>query len=180
MEEKKYCYKYPHPAVATDCVVFGFDGSKLHLLLVERGREPYKGCWAFPGGFLNMDETADAGAKRELNEETGLTVPCVEQFYACTDPDRDPRERVISIAHLALIKMQPVQGGDDAARAVWFPLDAIPPLAFDHGLVLQKAIARLRAHIRFYPTTSPLLPRTCTLETLHLLDESLSTLRLSR
>ena len=68
MDEKKYCYKYPHPAVTTDCVIFGFDGQSLKVLLVERGIEPYKGRWAFPGGFLNPDERAEEGARRELNE----------------------------------------------------------------------------------------------------------------
>ncbi|MBQ1626224.1 MAG: NUDIX hydrolase, partial [Prevotella sp.] len=73
MEELKYHYKYPHPNVTTDCVIFGYDGNRLKVLLIERGIEPYKGCWAFPGGFLNMDEPAEMGAKRELFEETGLT-----------------------------------------------------------------------------------------------------------
>ncbi|MCD8293159.1 MAG: NUDIX hydrolase [Prevotellaceae bacterium] len=177
-EEKKYCYKYPHPAVATDCVVFGFDGRKLYILLIERGREPYKGRWAFPGGFLNMDETAEAGAKRELQEETGLTPSYVEQFYVCTNPDRDPRERVISIAHLALVKLQTVQGGDDAARAGWFALDAIPPLAFDHELVLHKAIERLLERFRLQPDGSWPLFREFTAEALRQIHEAVSDARL--
>ena len=71
-EEKKYCYEYPHPSVTTDCVIFGFDGTKLSVLLIKRGVEPYEGKWAFPGGFLKMEEDAETGAKRELQEETGL------------------------------------------------------------------------------------------------------------
>ena len=80
MEEQKYVYKYPHPAVTTDCVIFGFDGLSIKVLLIERGIEPYKGDWAFPGGFLKMDETAEQGAQRELFEETGLRDVPVEQF----------------------------------------------------------------------------------------------------
>ena len=94
----EYTYRYPHPAVTTDCVVFGYDGLHLNVLLIERGGEPYKGCWAFPGGFLNIDEDAPDGARRELLEETGLQVTNIQQLGAFTAPDRDPRERVISIA----------------------------------------------------------------------------------
>ncbi len=101
MEENKYCYKYPHPAVTTDCVIFGFDGEKLKILLIKRGIEPYKGKWALPGGFLKPDESAEAGALRELQEETGLTNAYIEQFHAYSEPDRDPRERVITIAYFA-------------------------------------------------------------------------------
>ena len=80
-EEKMYCYKYPHPSVTTDCVIFGFDGTKLSVLLIERGVEPYKDRWALPGGFLKMNEDADTGAKRELQEETGLEGAYIQQFY---------------------------------------------------------------------------------------------------
>lgn len=131
-----YSYKYPHPAVTTDCVIFGFDGAKLKVLLIERGNEPYKGLWAFPGGFLNMDESAEQGARRELMEETGMVAGYMEQFHAFTDPDRDPRERVITIAYYALCNIQEVKGGDDAAKAQWFSIDEIPQLAFDHDCIL--------------------------------------------
>ena len=114
-EELKYCYKYPHPSVTTDCVIFGFDGTKLKVLLVQRGIEPYKGRWAFPGGFMKMDESAEEGALRELQEETGLEGAYIRQFHTFTAPQRDPRERVITIAYYALVRMQEVKGGDDAA-----------------------------------------------------------------
>ncbi|EEX52833.1 hydrolase, NUDIX family, partial [Prevotella sp. oral taxon 472 str. F0295] len=91
MEEKKYSYKYPHPSVTTDCVIFGFDGGKLKVLLVERGLEPYKGRWAFPGGFVKMDESCEEGALRELEEETALKGTYVQQFHTYSDPNRDPR-----------------------------------------------------------------------------------------
>ena len=133
MEELKYRYKYPHPAVTTDCVIFGFDGVRINVLLIQRGVEPYKDAWAFPGGFLKMDETAEEGARRELEEETGLKNVDVEQFYTFSTVDRDPRERVITIAHYALVRMADVRGGDDAANARWFPYNEIPRLAFDHG-----------------------------------------------
>ena len=86
-----YSYKYPHPAVTADCVIFGFDGTRLQVLLVERGLEPCKGKWAFPGGFVKIDESCEDGALRELEEETGLTGAYIEQFHTFSDPDRDPR-----------------------------------------------------------------------------------------
>lgn len=144
MEHKTYTYRYPHPAVTTDCVVFGFDGQQYQVLLIERGGEPYKGCWAFPGGFMNIDETAEAGAARELKEETGLELDGLKQFGCFTAVDRDPRERVITIAFYAVTQKVEVKGGDDAARAQWFPLDQIPPLAFDHDLILAKAVEQWR------------------------------------
>lgn len=173
MDENKYCYKYPHPAVATDCVVFGFDGRKLKVLLIQRGQEPYKGCWAFPGGFLNMDEDAETGAKRELKEETDFTATHIEQFHTFTDPHRDPRERVISIAYFALVRIAEVKGGDDAAKAQWFALDEIPPLAFDHDLILSLAMAKLREQIHFQPIGFGLLPDKFTLRELQNLYESI-------
>lgn len=169
-EAKQYCYRYPHPAVTTDCVVLGFDGMKFNVLLIERGSEPYKGRWAFPGGFLNMNESADDGARRELQEETGMNVEYIEQFHTYSDPGRDPRERVITIAYLALVKLQNVTGGDDAAKAQWFPLENIPSLAFDHDLILRKAMQHLRESIHFQPTDSHLLPGDINLSQLRLLE----------
>lgn len=173
MDEKQYCYKYPHPAVTTDCVIFGFDGMKLNVLLIERGVEPYKGRWAFPGGFLNMDESADEGARRELKEETNLSAAYVEQFGTFSDPNRDPRERVITIAYFALVKLQDVKGGDDAAKAQWFPMDQIPQLAFDHDRILRKAMYCLRERIHFKPVGFELLPEKFTLKQLQMLYEAI-------
>ena len=173
MEENKYCYKYPHPAVTTDCVIFVFDGERLQVLLVERGIEPYKGRWAFPGGFLKMDETAEEGALRELKEETGLEGAYMEQFHTFSAPERDPRERVITIAYYALVKIQEVKGGDDAASARWFPLDEIPSLAFDHDYILRMATQRLREQIHFQPIGFELLPEKFTIKELQLLYEAI-------
>ena len=173
MEENKYCYRYPHPAVTTDCVIFGFDGERLQVLLIERGIEPYKGRWAFPGGFLKMDETAEEGALRELKEETGLEGAYMEQFHTFSAPERDPRERVITIAYYALVKIQEVKGGDDAASARWFPLDEIPSLAFDHDYILRMATQRLREQIHFQPIGFELLPEKFTIKELQLLYEAI-------
>jgi len=151
MEKQKYTYDYPRPAVTTDCVVFGFDGHDLKILLIERGFEPYKGSWAFPGGFLNMDETAEQGALRELKEETGLNLNYLKQVGAFSDVNRDPRTRVITIAFYSFTKIMEVKGGDDAARAQWFPIDEIPTLAFDHELILRKTLERLSRDIHFEP-----------------------------
>lgn len=144
MEDLKYCYRYPHPAVTADCVIFGYDENNIKVLLIQRGNEPYKGHWAFPGGFMNIDETAEQCALRELEEETGLKDVKVEQFYTFTDVNRDPRERVISIAYYGKIQLSNVKGSDDADDAQWFSLDEIPNLAFDHDLVLSKALEKIK------------------------------------
>ncbi len=180
MEDKNYCYKYPHPSVTTDCVIFGFDGTQLQVLLIERGIEPYKGKWAFPGGFLNMDESAEEGALRELQEETGLTGAYIEQFHTFTEPNRDPRERVITIAYYALVRIQEVKGGDDAARAKWFALDEVPQLAFDHDMILRTALARLRERIHFQPIGFELLPEKFTMKELQSLYEAILQVKFER
>lgn len=148
MEELTYQYKYPHPSVTTDNVIFGFDGQTVKVLLIERGGEPYKGYWAFPGGFLEMDESAEEGARRELMEETGLTTGVVRQFHAFSAPDRDPRERVLTIAFYSLVRMSEVKGMDDARRAGWFPLNEVPRLAFDHEEMLRVALEEVSKEIR--------------------------------
>ena len=173
MEENKYCYRYPHPAVTTDCVIFGCNGERLQVLLIERGIEPFKGRWAFPGGFLKMDETAEEGAKRELKEETGLENAYIQQLHTFSAPNRDPRERVITIAYYALVNIQEVKGGDDAASARWFPLDEIPPLAFDHDYILRMATQKLREQIHFQPIGFELLPAKFTIKELQSLYEAI-------
>lgn len=136
-----YTYKYPRPAVTTDCVVFTKE-EEPKVLLIQRGNEPYKGCWAFPGGFMNMEETAEECAVRELKEETGLTVNQIQQIGAYSKVDRDPRGRTISIAYLAIVDAPAaVSGMDDAVKAAWFPLSSLPDLAFDHQDIMADAIA---------------------------------------
>ena len=160
-----YTYKYPRPAVTADCIVITREAepkaaSKQEqrdacidtaereqaratpkVLLIQRGFDPYKGCWAFPGGFMNMDETTEQCAIRELEEETGLKVTNIHQIGAYSKVDRDPRGRTITVAYLAIVD-EPiaVTGQDDAAKAEWFPLSALPELAFDHADIMQDAI----------------------------------------
>lgn len=171
---KKYEYDYPHPAVATDCVVFGFDGHKLKVLLIERGLDPYKGMWAFPGGFMRMDETAEECAERELKEETGLVLTnSIRQLGAFSGVHRDPRERIVSIAFYALARQSEVKGGDDAAKAQWWAIDDIPQLAFDHDFILRQAMSRLRQDIHFEPVGFGLLDEQFTIGDLQRLYESI-------
>lgn len=180
MQEEKYCYRYPHPAVTTDCVIFGYDKNGLQVLLVERGIEPFKGTWAFPGGFLHIDETAEEGALRELKEETGLEMTNIRQFHTFTAVSRDPRERVITIAYLALVRKSDVKAGDDAARAEWFPVDGLPTLAFDHKHIMKVAMKTLRQIIHFEPIGMELLSETFTMPELQKLYEAILGVKFDR
>ena len=180
MDENKYCYKYPHPAVTADCVIFGFDGLNLKVLLIQRGIEPFKGRWAFPGGFMQMDETIEKCARRELQEETGLVVNTVEQFHIFSDVNRDPRERVLTVAHYALVRLADVEGGDDAARAQWFAQDEIPSLAFDHDRILRMALSTLKERICFEPIGFELLPEVFTMTELQNLYEAILEVKFDR
>lgn len=180
MNEQKYCYKYPHPALTADCVIFGFDGVSIKVLLIERGIEPYKGKWAFPGGFMRIDETAEECAKRELEEETGLKGVSVEQFHTFSDVRRDPRERVITVAHYALVRLAEVKGGDDAESARWFSQGEIPSLAFDHDHILRMALERLKERIYFEPIGFELLPDVFTMSELQNLYEAILGIKFDR
>ena len=179
-EKGEFTYPYPRPSVTTDCVIFGYDGKDLKLLLVERGIPPFKGMWALPGGYLQMDEDAIDGAKRELFEETGLREAYIEQFRTFSAVDRDPRGRVITIAHLALVRISEVKGGDDAAKARWFPLKDVPQLAFDHDMILREAMKALRQKIHFEPVGFELLPDVFTMPQLQHLYESILDVRFDR
>lgn len=152
-----YTYRYPHPALTADCVVFGFDGQTLKVLLIERGNEPCKGLWAFPGGFMQIDETIEECARRELQEETGLRVEKVRQFGVFSAVERDPRERVVSVGCYTLVKLAEVKGGDDAAQARWWAFDEVPPLAFDHDIMLRQALCQIRRDLCFEPIGLELL-----------------------
>ena len=177
----KFTYQYPHPAVTTDCVIFGYDSKEgLSVLLIKRGVEPYKDHWAFPGGFIRMDEDAETGARRELKEETGFDTSYVEQFGCFSEVNRDPRERVITIAFYALVKKSEVRGGDDAADAHWFPIDNIPPLAFDHDRILRVALQTLKEKIHFMPIGFELLPAVFTMPQLQELYESILEVKFDR
>lgn len=168
-----YTYKYPHPAVTTDCIVFGFDGETLNLLLINRGIEPFKGCWALPGGFMKMDETAEQGALRELQEETGVKDIYIEQLQAFSTVDRDPRERVMTIAFLAFVRQEKYEviAGDDAAKAQWFPINELPELAFDHKEIITVALEKLRWKITYEPLAFRLLNKNFTITQLQTVYE---------
>lgn len=136
-----YTYKYPRPSVTADCIVFAKVEDELQVLLVQRKNEPYKGDWAFPGGFMNMDETTAEAARRELKEETGLDVDEVHPVGVYDAVGRDPRGRVITVAYFTIVSgMETVRGGDDAAQARWFPVEGHPKLAFDHEEILSRAV----------------------------------------
>lgn len=170
-----YSYEYPRPALTVDCVVLGLDLKEENLmaLLIRRDLEPFKGKWALPGGFVHMDETIEEAAIRELKEETGVGQVYLEQLYTFGALKRDPRERVVSVAYYALVKMEghPVQAGSDAGDAAWFSLDELPELAFDHSVILETALTRLRGKISYQPIGFELLPEKFTLTQLQKLYE---------
>ena len=138
-----YIYEYPRPAVTADCVVITKE-TEPKVLLIQRGNEPFKGQWAFPGGFMNMDETTEQCAIRELEEETGLKVTEIQQIGAYSKVDRDPRGRTVTVAYLAIIdKVEAVKGLDDATKAQWFSLSSLPKLAFDHEDIMNDVIKKI-------------------------------------
>jgi 8-oxo-dGTP diphosphatase len=173
-----HTYQYPRAALTVDCVVFGFDGGELKVLLIERALEPFKGKWALPGGFVHVDEPLDDAARRELVEETGLANVFLEQLYTFGTVDRDPRERVVSVAYYALVKLSDHQAkaATDAANAEWFSLSQLPKLAFDHVDIVTAALARLQGKVRYQPIGFELLPEKFTLSELqHLYEAILAT-----
>lgn len=173
MKEQKYIYEYPRPAVTTDCVIFGFDENGLKVLLIERAIEPFIGKWALPGGFVDIEETADECAKRILQKETNLEDIFMEQLYTFSDVERDPRFRVISISYYALVKLTDytAQAGRDESNIKWFALDEVPELAFDHIRIIEKALERLKGKIKYQPIGFELLPEKFTLPDLRHLYE---------
>lgn len=170
-----YTYEYPRPAVTVDCVIFGLDESDLKVMLIQRGLEPYKGEWALPGGFVQMDESIEAAARRELQEETGIEKVYLEQLYTFGDIDRDPRDRVITIAYYALINRieHPVQAATDASQAMWWSVADLPSLAFDHDKIVNMALKRLKGKVRCEPIGFELLPQKFTLSQLQKLYETI-------
>ncbi len=160
-----FTYDYPRPALTVDCVVFGFDGDGLQVLLIRRGIEPHLGAWALPGGFVHMEETLDQAARRELEEETHIKDVFLEQLFTFGNPGRDPRGRVVSVAYYALVRpdQHTATGDTDASEAAWHPVEKLPALAFDHAEILCTALDRLRGKIRYQPIGFELLPKHFTL-----------------
>ncbi len=144
MAKKAFAYDYARPAVTADIVLITREAQP-RVLLIQRAHEPFAGAWALPGGFVNVDEPIVDAAKRELHEETGLEIALLEQLYTTGDPGRDPRGWTISIAFLARVEAGALQprAGDDAAAVKWFRLNKLPKLAFDHAMLVQRAIARI-------------------------------------
>lgn len=167
-----FTYQYARPALAVDCVVFGLD-EDLQVLLIQRDLEPFQGRWALPGGFVHMDETLDEAARRELSEETGVTRVFLEQLQAFSEVDRDPRERVVSVAYYALVKLSDhrIKAATDAREAAWFSVVDLPRLAFDHDRVLQVALQRLKGNVTTQPIGFELLPPKFTLSLLQRMYE---------
>jgi 8-oxo-dGTP diphosphatase len=166
-------YTYARPALTVDTVVFALADDVLRILLIERALEPFAGKWALPGGFVRIDETLVEAAQRELREETGLQDIFLEQLYTFGDLQRDPRERVVSVVYYALVHLSgKLPSADtDARSAAWFPLGELPELAFDHPRIVQMALARLRAKVRYQPLGFELLPERFTLRQLQRLYE---------
>lgn len=136
-----YTYQYPRAALTVDAILISKQNS---VLLIERGREPYKGKWALPGGFIEMDEPLEVACQRELEEETGIRVGELKQFKAFGAVDRDPRHRTISVLFYAFTDDElVVSAGDDAAKAQWFSIHELPELAFDHKLILDEFITEI-------------------------------------
>ena len=141
-----YTYDYPRPAIAVDCLIFRFAHDELEILLVQRKKDPYKGEWAFPGGFMEIDETPESAVARELEEETGIKAKKVMQIGAFGAVNRDPRGRTVSIAYLTLLdNEQEAIAASDASAVKWFNLKALPELAFDHNNILHAAIGFVSA-----------------------------------
>jgi len=137
-----YTYRYPRPSVTADIAVFGKHDQKTVLLLIQRKNDPFKDMWALPGGFMDMEETLEAAASRELNEETGLEGIVLKQFKTYSAIDRDPRQRTITTIFVAMLDQKPegLSAGDDAADLLWFDIHELPELAFDHSEIVQEIL----------------------------------------
>lgn len=173
-----FAYEHARPALTVDCVVFGVDEKDLKILLIRRALEPFQGQWALPGGFVHIDETLEEAARRELREETGLSDVFLEQLYTFGSINRDPRERVVSVAYYALVNLRDhqVHAATDARDAAWFASTEASGLAFDHDGIVSVALERLKGKVRYQPIGFELLPEKFTLSQLqHLYDTVLET-----
>ncbi|MCH2110766.1 MAG: NUDIX hydrolase [Polyangiaceae bacterium] len=168
-----FTYEYPRGALTVDCVVFGLDEEELKVMLIQRDLPPFEGQWALPGGFVQVEESLEDAARRELQEETGLDRVFLEQLYTFGNIDRDPRERVVSVAYYALVKLSNhrVHAATDARDAAWFGVHDTPSLAFDHAKIFSLALERLRNKLRYQPIGFELLPKKFTLSQLQHLYE---------
>ena len=163
-----FTYRYPHPAVTIDIVIFTIRQDELKVLLIKRALPPHRNQWALPGGFIKLEESLEEGAKRELQEETGVTGVYLEQLYTFGRPDRDPRERVITVAYYALIPSDELEpkAASDAENVSWFGLKELPDLAFDHKEILKMAHQRLIAKLDYSTIAFQFMPKDFTLSEL--------------
>jgi len=178
-----YTYEFSRPTLTVDCVIFGLDtSSRLKVLLIQRNNDPFKNAWALPGGFVNETETLEAAALRELEEETGVTDIFIEQLFTFGTPKRDPRGHVVTVAYYALINLEEHKiGAETTSKDVnWFSLEKLPVLAFDHNIILETAIERLRSKVRYQPIGFELLPQKFTLSQLQKLYESILGIALNK
>jgi len=168
-----HTYQYARPALTADIVVFALDEHDLQVMLIQRDLPPFAGNWALPGGFVRVEETLDEAAARELREETGLHDIFLEQLYTFGAVNRDPRERIVTVAYYALVNLagHTVQASTDARSAAWFSVNDLPKLAFDHRQILDVALDRLRGKVRYQPIGFELLPEKFTLRQLQHLYE---------
>jgi 8-oxo-dGTP diphosphatase len=168
-------YEYPRPALTVDAVVFGLDDEDLKVLLIRRDLEPFQGRWALPGGFVRVGESLEDAVRRELQEETGLSQLFLEQLYTFGAVDRDPRERVVTVAYYALVRLSEhsIRAATDARDAAWFAVSEARGLAFDHDRILRVALERLKGKVRYQPIGFELLPPEFTLSQLQRLYETI-------
>lgn len=172
MKPGTFCYEYPHPAITADCIIFCLHPDDLKCLLIQRKHDPFAGYWALPGGFVDIDEDIETGARRELMEETGITDLALKQFMTFGDVGRDPRERVITVTYIGFVRYEEkslLKAGDDAGKAEWKSLTNLPVLAFDHNNVLTFALRNighcLHEYLPFFPDSFslPELHAACTI-----------------
>ncbi len=171
-----YEYEFPHPAVTVDVAIFTIRNDELKVLLIKRALDPFLGSWALPGGFVELDESLVEAAKRELKEETGVAAAYLEQLYTFGEPNRDPRERVISVAYYALMPSDAleIKAASDAEGVGWFSIDELPKLAFDHSDILTMALTRLAAKLEYSTVAFQLMPEEFTMPELRHLYELIS------
>lgn len=182
MKKQYYVYKYPHPAVAVDCVVFGVVSSLLQILLIQRKNEPFKDQWALPGGFIEITESLEDAVRRELFEEINFVPEYLEQIGAFGDPERDPRERVISVAYITFLNVEKatLAPNSDASRLEWFYVRNLPPLAFDHQKIVSAALTILKKKIKCEPFGYELMPRKFKLSVLQSVYEDITGKKLDK
>ena len=175
MKEQFYTYQYPHPAVTVDCIIFGFDGQSIKVMLIQRKSEPFAQNWALPGAFVNENESLEGCAERVLQKEGNISGVYLEQLFTFGSPSRDPRERVISVAYMGLVKTADFEliAGNDELQVEWRDITKIPDLAFDHSQILQTAIDRIRGKIRYQPIGFELMNAKFTVPQLQQLYEAI-------